>query len=74
MIGKWKVTSGQINKCFAHGVVSWLKHGTKFNWAKYAIYYDKYNVEFIEKDKNDEFYLASKKWCFLCYEVGSTTL
>jgi hypothetical protein len=64
MIGKWKVTSGQINKCFARDVVSWFKHGTKLNWGKYAIYYDKYNVEFIKRDQNGEFDSASKKWCF----------
>ncbi len=45
------MTNGQINKCFTHGVVSWLKHGIEFDRAKYAIYYDKYNVEFIERGK-----------------------
>jgi hypothetical protein len=40
--------NGQINKCFAHGVVSWLKHGTKFDWAKCVAYCDKYNVELRE--------------------------
>ncbi len=48
MIGKRKVTNGKINKCFACGVVSWLKRGTKFNWAKYVIYCDKYNFELKE--------------------------
>ncbi len=74
MIGKWKMTNGQINKCFARRVVSWLKHGTKLNWAKYAIDYDKYNVEFIERNKNGESHSASREWWFSCYEVGSTTL
>jgi hypothetical protein len=74
MIGKWKVTNGQINKCFARGVVSWLKHGTKLDWAKYAIYYDKYNVEFIEKDENGEFHSTSTEWCYSCCEAGSMTL
>jgi hypothetical protein len=45
---KWKVTNGQINKCFACGVISWLKHGTKLDWEKYVVYYYKYNVELKE--------------------------
>jgi hypothetical protein len=48
------VTNGQINKCFACGVVFWLKRGTKFNWAKYVVYYDKYNVE-LRKTKMTNF-------------------
>jgi len=43
MIGKRKVMNGQSNKCFACGVVSWLKHGTKLDWAKYVVDYDKYS-------------------------------
>jgi hypothetical protein len=60
MIGKWKVTNGQINKCFARGVVSWLKHGTKLDWAKYAIYYDKYNVESLREMKMVNFTRQAK--------------
>jgi hypothetical protein len=74
MIGKWKVTNGQINTCFARGVVSWLKHGTKLDWAKYTIYYEKYNVEFIERDTNGESHSTSREWCCSCCEVGSMTL
>jgi hypothetical protein len=48
MIGKQKVKNGQINKCFACGVVSWLKHGTELDWAKYVIYCDKYSFELRE--------------------------
>jgi hypothetical protein len=51
---KRKVTNGQINKCFACGVVSWLKYGTKLNWAKYVVYCDKYNVE-LRKTKTKNF-------------------
>ncbi len=44
VIGKRKVTSGQINKCFARGVDSWLKHGTKLDSLQQqgAIFRSKY--------------------------------
>jgi hypothetical protein len=31
VIGKGKMMNGQINKCFACGVICWLKHGTKLD-------------------------------------------
>jgi hypothetical protein len=46
---KQKETNGQINKTFARAMISLLK-GDHLDWAKYAIYCDKYSMEIREID------------------------
>ncbi len=42
VIGKCKVTNGQINKSFAQGVIYWLNYDVELDWAKYGVHCNKY--------------------------------